>query len=97
MAAIQQVLLAGSGTVTTTDALLREDGSYVLREDDGKILLESGVSDLLLREDGSYVLREDGWRIALEGVAGPSVPSNALLDTNGLPLLDTSGGYILEV
>lgn len=85
MAAIQQVLFAGTGAATVSDALLREDGSYVLREDDGKILLEVNVGDVLLREDGFYVLREDDGRILLDGVASPESPD--FLDTIVLPLL----------
>jgi hypothetical protein len=97
VAAIQQVLFAGSGAATVSDALIREDGFYVLREDDGKILLEANVGDLLLREDGFYVLREDDGRVLLEGTPASEVPSTAFLDTNGLPLLRTDGDYILEV
>jgi hypothetical protein len=98
VAAIQQILFAGASAATVGESLLREDGFYVLREDGGRILLETAVTgDALLLETGDYLLREDGGKVLLEGVASPEVPSTALLDTNGLPLLDTSGGYILEV
>lgn len=98
MAAIQQVLFATTGSAATgADALLREDGFYVLREDGFRVLLESATTeDSLLREDGFYVIREDGGRILLEG-AGAPIPANAILDTDGLPILDTAGNYIVGV
>jgi hypothetical protein len=85
VAAVQQLLFAGAGAATVSDALLREDGFYVLREDSGKVLLESAVTgDSLLREDGFYVLREDDGRILLDGVASESP---VFLETIVLPLL----------
>ncbi len=97
MAAIQQVLLArGASTPTGEASLLREDDFYVLREDDGRILLESAISgSSLLREDDFYVRREDDGLILLEGEAAPPPPSgDALIDTLGGTITDTLGDTI---
>lgn len=56
------------------DSLLRDDGFYILREDGGRIVLESWAgpatsTDAVQREDGGLVLREDGWRVLLESAA----------------------------
>ena len=99
MAAAQQVLLAlNAGTVLpNSDALLREDAFYVLREDGGLVLLEIAASpDMLIREDGGYVLREDDGRIPLEGTPAPDT-GDAILDVTDDPITDTDGEFILEV
>lgn len=94
MAAILQAFFARGSSPTGEPSLIREDDFYVLREDGGRVLLESAISgDALIREDGGYVLREDGGVILLDGTAAPSL----ILDTDGLTILDTNGFTIQGV
>lgn len=94
MAAVLISFFARGSSPTGEPSLLREDDFYVLREDGGRVLLESAVSgDAVIREDGGYVLREDGSVILLEGIASPSL----VLDTTGATVLDTNGFTISGV
>lgn len=126
--------LGVSDFVVSGDRLLQEDNSFLLQENNDRILLEDAVTsaggtavadglgvgsalvdivgsgtglatgggtletvtaDKLLQENNDRLLQEDGTSfILLE--TGAVIPPTALLDTSGFPILDTTGGYILE-
>lgn len=74
-------------------ALLKEDGGYLLKEDGARILLDLPAAPALLKEDGAYLLKEDGGRLLLEF---GEIPAGAILDPDGIPILDPYGNFVLE-
>lgn len=62
-------------TVTATNALMLEDGGYLLKEDGDALLREytASVTAILSLEDGFFALLESGDRILLESNAAAIV------------------------
>jgi hypothetical protein len=54
-----------------------------------------GTADNLLKEDGDDILLETGEFLLKED--GTTVPTEAVLDVDGFPILDTTGDYIIGV
>lgn len=76
-----------------------EDGSYLLLESGGRLLLDAGfggnVATGLLLENGDRLLLEDGGRVLLED--GLPAVSMLALEGGGRLLNETGGTFILEL
>lgn len=88
-------VIAAAATPTAF-ALLKEDGSYLKKEDGFFILLDviPTGEPALLKEDGSYLLLETGDHILLDT---SGIVAGGLLDVNSFAIYDTNGEAILEV